>query len=132
MLFRSQREPVVAPAGTVTEYRLPRRVSGCLVQFDKPSGDPSQWAEEMQISRTRGMRFAEKLPSGPVAGAARRDARTDQEGVARWASRRACGTRATPPMAGTAHGERGRVRNLGGRCGAGARDRKSTRLNSSH
>src|SRR3546814_3434506 len=80
----------------------------------------------MQISRTRGMRFAEKLPSGPVAGAARRDARTDQEGVARWASRRACGTRATPPMAGTAHGERGRVRNLGGRCGAGARSEEHT------
>src|SRR3546814_1751729 len=32
----------------------------------------------------------------------------------------------TPPMAGTAHGERGRVRNLGGRCGAGARHRALT------
>src|SRR3546814_9922032 len=31
-----------------------------------------------------------------------------REGVARLASRRACGTWATPPMAGTALGERGR------------------------
>jgi len=44
----------------------------------------------------------------PRPGTAGRDAHTDQEGVARWASRRACGTRAAPPKAGTAHGERGR------------------------
>ena len=71
-------------------------------------------------------------------GAARREAtfrsrgrgrlggtRTDQEGVARWASRRACGgvrDRATPPKAARLTGN-GAVRSLCGRYGAGARRR---------
>jgi hypothetical protein len=61
----------------------------------------------MQIRRTRGCGSRRSHLQVPRPGTAGRDAHTEQEGVARWASRRACGTRATPPMAGMAHGERG-------------------------
>ncbi len=103
-------------------HRIPLTTKGLRVaRTGKPSGDPSQRAEEMQTRRTRRLRLAEKLPSGPAAGDGRAGRAHGQEGVARWASRRACGTRATPPMAGTAHGERGSVRSLCGRSCAGAR-----------
>ena len=62
----------------------------------------------------------------PRPGTAGRDAHTDQEGVARWASRRACGgVRDRGHAAEGGHGSRGTgaVRSLCGRYGAGARRR---------
>ena len=51
-------------------HRLPLTTKGLrwLVHAGKPPGDPSQRAEETQINRTRVVRLAEKLPSGPAAG----------------------------------------------------------------
>ena len=91
-------------------HRIPLTTKGLRVARAawQATGGPFAAGGKMQISRTRGKRFAEKLPSGPVAGDGRAGRARGQEGVARWASRRACGTRAAPPMAGTAHGKRGR------------------------
>ncbi len=63
---RSSLEPSAHQAITPGPCR--GRVSRWLVQPGKPPGDPSQRAEETQINRTRVVRLAEKLPSGPAAG----------------------------------------------------------------
>lgn len=105
-------------------YRIPLTMKGLRVARAawQAIGGPFAEAGEIQISRTRERRFAEKSPSGPAAGDGQAGRAHGQEGVVRWAaSRRACGTRATPADGG--HGSRGTgsVRDLYGRCGAGAR-----------
>ena len=106
-------------------HRIPLTTKGLRVARAawQATGGPFAEAGEMQISRTRRRRFAEKLPSGPAAGDDQAGRAHGQEGVARWASRRACGTQAAPPMAGTAHGERGRS---GAFAAAAARARGTT------
>jgi len=85
------------------------------VPAGKPPEDLSQRAEETQINRTRVVRLAEKLPSGPAAG--------DGWAGRAHGSRRRCalgvpqGMRDTGRAAEGGHGSRGTgsIRSLGGR-----------------
>ena len=88
-------------------HRIPLTTKGLPVARAawQAIGGPFAGAEEMQISRTRGRRFAEKLPSGPAAG--------DGWAGRAHGSRRRCtlgvpqGVRDTDHAADGGHGSRG-------------------------
>ena len=108
--IRAQREPVLhrrAPAPITADHE------------GSPGGSCSLASHRETLRRGRKKRRStERAWCGsqrsylqvPRPGTAGRDAHTDQEGVARWASRRACGgvrDRGHAAEGGTAHGERG-------------------------
>ena len=79
---------------------------------------PLRSGRRKQTSRTRGRRFAEK-PSGPAAGDGSTGRAHGQEGVARWATRRAWDSHAFETGCGPRETES--VRRLCGRCYASAK-----------
>ncbi|SSW73788.1 hypothetical protein AVE30378_06135 [Achromobacter veterisilvae] len=110
-------------------HRIPLTTKGLRVARAawQATGRPLRSGRKKHRSAERAWRGSQRsYLQFPWPGTAGRDAHMDQEGIARWASRRACGTRATPPMADTAHGKRRAVRSLCGRCGAGVRHRAWT------
>ena len=124
--IRAQKEPSFSPLGTASNTADHEGSPGGSRSLASHRGTLRRGGK-MQISRTRGRRFAEKLPSGPAAGTAGRDAHTDK--------RRRCalgvpqGVRDMGHAADGGHGSRGAgsVRSLCGRCCAGARHRAWTR-----